>query len=67
MSDDGAFQREFDCVECGRHVISFGNPILAAAHPDTCAMCFSIPGWFHDPELAGVLDPYHHRAPRRLQ
>jgi hypothetical protein len=59
--------REFDCVECGRHIVSFGNIILDAAHRDTCAACFSIPGWFNEPEIARMLDPDNTRRPRTLQ
>lgn len=56
--------REFDCVGCGRHIVSFGNLTLSAAHPDTCAACWSIPGWFNDPEVARILDPDNTRRPR---
>jgi len=48
---------EFDCVECGRHIISLGNDFIQRTHPNTCAACFSLPGWFRDPELCRRLDP----------
>jgi hypothetical protein len=44
---------EFDCIECGRHIILFCGP---ATH-HRCAACVCLPGWFNDPELARVLDP----------
>lgn len=54
---------EFDCRECGRHIISIGNQSLAVTHPDTCAACFSIPRWYLDPELAQAIDPHGLRNP----
>ena len=44
---------EFDCRECGRHIISLCDPYRV----DLCVMCKAMPGWFHDPELARQLDP----------
>lgn len=44
---------EFDCVECGRHIISIGNP----SGNCRCGACISIPGWHLDPELRQQIDP----------
>jgi hypothetical protein len=54
--------REFDCVECGRHIVAFVGPIS-----DLCGACQTMPGWFNDPEIARVLDPDNTRRPRTLQ
>jgi hypothetical protein len=43
---------EYDCVECGRHIISVGfNP------RPFCAACLTIPGWFRDLEMRRAIDP----------
>jgi predicted RNA-binding Zn-ribbon protein involved in translation (DUF1610 family) len=44
---------EFDCRECGRHIVSLCDPCRV----DVCAMSRSMPGWFRDPKLARRLDP----------
>lgn len=46
---------EFDCCECGRHIIRFipEPPGLVKL----CAQCITLPGWFNDPELVAILDP----------
>lgn len=54
---------EYDCTECGRHIIVLNNPVLQAKHPNICAACWSIPGWFNDPHLARDIDPDHTRNP----
>lgn len=37
---------EFDCVECGEHIVSFCH------HGDArCAMCRHMPHWFMRPDL----------------
>lgn len=48
---------EFDCCECGRHIIA----IWAATPPEPplCAACLTIPGWFRMPEVRAALDPEH--------
>lgn len=43
---------EFDCVDCGRHIVQFGGPLTRK-----CAACFALPGWFRDPDLAKRIDP----------
>jgi len=48
---------EFDCIECGRHIINLGNQELQAKHPNLCAACWAIPGWYNDPKLRQHLDP----------
>ena len=47
--------QEFDCVDCGRHII------LICGTRDTriCAICIALPGWFRDPKLREILDPDH--------
>lgn len=46
--------REFDCIECGRHIISIG---AAPWDAEICCMCVHMPGWFRNPDLRAVLDP----------
>jgi len=53
---------KFQCVECGRNIISIGNQSLQALHPNLCAACFSIPRWYFNPELARYIDPEHDRT-----
>ena len=48
---------EFDCCECGRHII-----VVVGVIPDRlslCAVCISMPGWFRDPRLREILDADH--------
>lgn len=45
---------EFDCAECGRHIIHFGP---APAAPLRCSTCIEIPDWYRDAELRAVLEP----------
>ena len=52
--------REFDCCECGRHILSFGAQF---GDLPMCAACIMMPGWFRDPRLAELLDPEHARNP----
>lgn len=52
MSD--AHILEFDCCECGRHIIQICGPVY---DPPMCAACLMIPGWCHDPVLARSIDP----------
>lgn len=53
--------REFDCAECGIHVVRI------VEHPNEqitlCAFCLSVPGWFNDPQLAKTFDPGNYRRP----
>lgn len=43
---------EFDCIECGRHILRWGPP-----DDPVCAECLHLPGWFRNPEIAAMLDP----------
>lgn len=54
---------EFDCAECGRHIVRFpcGEPAL---DPPLCGHCIIIPGWYRDPRLADIFDPEHDRRPQ---
>jgi hypothetical protein len=45
---------EFDCINCGRHIINIGMPV---SEPQLCMTCIWLPGWFNDPELRHRLDP----------
>ena len=46
---------EFDCVECGRHIIAFGpRPKL-----HLCGACMMMPGWFRDAKVRAIIDPEH--------
>jgi hypothetical protein len=49
-------ENEFDCVECGRHIV-----ILCGERPDPklCAACLMLPGWFRDPRVRSILAPEH--------
>jgi hypothetical protein len=49
---------EFDCPECGRHIVQICGPRMTL-----CAACQSVPGWFHDPAIARILDPDQRRKP----
>lgn len=50
---------EFDCAECGRHILQLCGPSMAPL----CSLCTMLPGWFQDPEAAKLLDPEHCRNP----
>ena len=45
---------EFDCAECGRHLI-----VLCGDRPDPllCSACLCVPGWLRIPAFRAVLDP----------
>ena len=45
--------REFDCTECGRHIIGFGP----GWYVKLCAHCMFLPGWIRDPRLVKMLAP----------
>ena len=47
---------EFDCCECGRHIVVLGGPV---SYPPLCAACLMLPGWFRKPEMRNILDPEH--------
>lgn len=42
---------EFDCIECGRHIIRIISELNT---PKLCAMCMHLPGWFNDPLLVHI-------------
>jgi hypothetical protein len=48
---------EFDCAECGRHIIAVALARVPA--PPLCAHCLHIPGWFRDADLRRMLDAEH--------
>lgn len=45
---------EFDCKECGRHIIRL---VGDTRNPHTCAHCIYTPGWHKNPELRRIFDP----------
>ncbi len=47
---------EFDCCECGRHIVLIAS---ALPEPRLCATCMMIPGWFTYPDICEVIDPEH--------
>lgn len=53
--------REFDCVECGRHII---RVIHRPGELLICAECMFMPGWYTVPELRDILDPERRWWPR---
>lgn len=44
---------EFDCTECGRHVVEFAGP---PSDPARCAACVCVPGWYHSEFVASAID-----------
>jgi hypothetical protein len=52
---------EFDCSECGRHIVVVGGPVSEFR---LCAACTFLPGWFSMPDVAEKIDPEHHRQVR---
>jgi hypothetical protein len=61
-SNDAIDCPEFDCKDCGRHIISVGSTALQDLHGNICAACWSFPGWFNDPEVARMIDPEGNRT-----
>ncbi|WP_457798136.1 hypothetical protein [Methylocystis sp. S23] len=49
--------REFDCIECGRRIVSFG--LCPGADHSLCGMCLVNPGWFKIAAVRAVVDPDH--------
>lgn len=45
---------EFDCSECGRHIVVICGPVNEYR---LCAACMMLPGWHDIPELRRRLDP----------
>ena len=57
MSASGFEPAEFDCCECGRHII-----VLSSAMPPDirlCGVCQHMPGWYRFPEVRAMIDPEH--------
>lgn len=50
---------EFDCTECGRHVIDFAGPV---SDPARCATCIHVPVWYEHEMIAQIFDPDHQRT-----
>ena len=48
---------EFDCCECGVHVVRCDGHL---PDPRLCAECLMLPGWAEDPKLRSILRPDHH-------
>jgi hypothetical protein len=46
---------EFDCVDCGRHIVRM--ILFAGEDGRRCAHCMHMPGWHRDPNIAKLLDP----------
>jgi Zn-finger nucleic acid-binding protein len=47
-------EREFDCVECGQHIVRFAS---LEGELDLCAHCLFVPGWHRSPELRKIIAP----------
>lgn len=46
---------EFDCCECGRHIVRFDRVL---PDPRLCGLCLMAPGWMdYPPEIRALLDP----------
>jgi hypothetical protein len=54
---------EFDCANCGMHIVSLGL-VEPPAHRQ-CAHCQWFAGWIDDPQLCRILDPDNRRRPPR--
>lgn len=51
--EDNQNVHEFDCIDCGRHIISLCGP----AGEVRCASCLAMPNWFLNLELKRILEP----------
>lgn len=47
-------EHEFDCAECGTHIVALCDP---DPRRKLCAHCITIPGWFRDPQLLELIAP----------
>jgi hypothetical protein len=47
--------QEFDCIECGQHIVRFIDDQPCAAK--LCGHCFYIPGWFRNEDMRKLLAP----------
>ena len=45
---------EFDCIECGQHIIRI---VSDPGAPKLCGHCLFIPGWFRYPALRAMIAP----------
>jgi len=54
-----AMSREFKCIDCGWHVVSFGEP--QANDQDLCCQC----QWLRDVKDDGVREELRRRLQRR--
>lgn len=46
--------QEFDCVDCGDHVVRIGP---CPMNIQLCALCLHMPGWIDNPELVQIFRP----------
>ena len=46
---------EFDCCECGSHVVAIAAE--RKPEPPLCAICLFAPGWMADPRMRLIFDP----------
>lgn len=44
---------EFDCCECGRHIVAVIPDVPPA--PPLCAQCLALPGWHEEFALRAIL------------
>jgi hypothetical protein len=60
MADETFECSEFDCCECGRHIVVISGPV-----PDLpfCGACLFVPGWYRNPDLIQHIDPEYTRDP----
>ncbi len=59
MIEPRPIEVEFDCVECGRHIVVVTDN---ECRRRVCAPCMAIPGWFRDPELRARIDPQQSKS-----
>lgn len=58
MSGERTFiAAEFDCVECGRHIIDCSSDVVRPVR--LCGSCIHLPGWYRLPEVRKCIDPDH--------
>lgn len=50
---------EFNCVDCGRHIVAFPRDVMKMK---MCAACLCVPGWWTMPAVAKLIDPEHDRT-----
>jgi hypothetical protein len=52
-----ARKSEFDCIECGRHIVAFGAH--GGSEHGLCAACLMNPGWFKIAAVRALIAPDH--------